>query len=273
MKNLKIILGTFLLLLVSTTLIACKKEAKIEFKDEEITIFIDEEKELDYEVTKGFEVNFRVSNGEIIKVEDGKVIGLRVGEAQVIAEVEGEDREARLLVKVEKDPDVIIDTDYIVILGQSKGYVGEVIEFTYRTDPRDATNQDVVWSVSDEEYAKIDENGKVELLKEGEVTIIVTQEDIESSFTIEITPFVELEDIEIEGKNEGVIGDVIELKVTFNPEDASIKDVTWSVSDKEYAKIDEEGNVELLKEGKVTIKTKVGEVEKEFEITISKEDK
>ncbi len=67
--------------------------------------------------------------------------------------------------------------------------------------PEDATNKKVVWSSSDEKIAKVDENGKVTAIKEGQVTITAKVEgtDLTATCKVNVTKKVE------ENKNNAIL--------------------------------------------------------------------
>ncbi|HDK7173660.1 TPA: Ig domain-containing protein [Clostridium botulinum] len=67
--------------------------------------------------------------------------------------------------------------------------------------PEDATNKKVVWSSSDEKIAKVDENGKVTAIKEGQATITAKVEgtDLTATCKVNVTKKVE------ENKNNAIL--------------------------------------------------------------------
>ncbi|HDK7138919.1 TPA: Ig-like domain-containing protein [Clostridium botulinum] len=67
--------------------------------------------------------------------------------------------------------------------------------------PEDATNKKVVWSSSDEKIVKVDENGKVTAIKEGQVTITAKVEgtDLTATCKVNVTKKVE------ENKNNAIL--------------------------------------------------------------------
>jgi len=70
------------------------------------------------------------------------------------------------------------------------------------------------------------------------------------------------------------IGDKLKLNAIITPEDALDKTVTWESSDDSIVKVDDNGNVEALKEGvaTITVTTKDGEFTAKVEISVSKEE-
>ncbi len=67
--------------------------------------------------------------------------------------------------------------------------------------PEEATNKKVVWSSSDEKIAKVDENGKVTAIKEGQATITAKVEgtDLTATCKVNVTKKVE------ENKNNAIL--------------------------------------------------------------------
>lgn len=68
-----------------------------------------------------------------------------------------------------------------------EGKVGDTLRLSYTIEPAHAVNKAVTWSSSDATVAKVDETGKVTLLKEGTANIIVTSADGGFTATCAIT--------------------------------------------------------------------------------------
>ncbi|KEI99570.1 hypothetical protein N496_08330 [Clostridium botulinum A2B3 87] len=67
--------------------------------------------------------------------------------------------------------------------------------------PEDATNKKVVWLSSDEKIAKVDENGKVTAIKEGQATITAKVEDTDLTTTCKVNVTKKVE----ENKNNAIL--------------------------------------------------------------------
>ncbi len=122
--------------------------------------------------------------------------------------------------------------------------------------PENAKATKLIWTSSDESIAVVDENGNVKAIKEGTVTITVTTEDgnFVATCTITVTnQIVQVEGVSISGPQEVTIGNSINLTAVVTPDNATNKGVTWSSSNKNVAKVDQNGKVTGLKAGKVTI--------------------
>ena len=114
--------------------------------------------------------------------------------------------------------------------------------------PVDAENQEVVWSVSDESIATIDESGILTPVAAGKVKVTVT-----SAATAEVTNSIEIEIVADEASADKVVEELTitsnketyllhdalnsNLSKTFVPADASVTTVYWESSDEEVVGI------------------------------------
>ncbi len=120
--------------------------------------------------------------------------------------------------------------------------------------PDGITKENLVYSSSDESIVTVDENGNLNALTIGTVTITIKSKD--GKYTAKCTVNVmdeEIESISIDGDSTVTVGNSIQLTVTFNPSNATSKKLTWKSSDTSIATIDENGNVKGLNVGTVTI--------------------
>ena len=65
--------------------------------------------------------------------------------------------------------------------------INEILELKASISPSDVTNKEVTWTSSNEDIAKVDENGKVTAVATGKVTITVTTKDGNFKATCEVT--------------------------------------------------------------------------------------
>ncbi|GIP37069.1 hypothetical protein J31TS4_03490 [Paenibacillus sp. J31TS4] len=125
--------------------------------------------------------------------------------------------------------------------------------------PQHATNQNVIWSSSDESIAKVTSNGglkaSVQGRAEGTATITVTTVDGGHSATSTVT----VENIPVAGVSlapeevEILVGTTQVLTPTVTPANASNQKVSWSSDDSSIASVDETGVVKALQPGTATI--------------------
>lgn len=147
--------------------------------------------------------------------------------------------------------------------------------------PSDATYKQINWTSSNEEVAYVSKSGVIRGIGEGKATIKGVTED--GSFEIETTVNViaknDSEEIPVEGielnTNKVTIkeGERYVLKANITPENATNKNVNWSIEDESIASI-EEGLVIGLKEGttKITAITEDGEYEAYCTLVVEKKE-
>lgn len=122
--------------------------------------------------------------------------------------------------------------------------------------PENAKKVKLIWSSSDESIATVDKNGNIKALKEGEVTITVKTEDGKYSASCKVTiskSVVNAESVSISGANQVEAGKTVKLTATVKPDNATNKNVIWSSSNPNVARVDANGNVTGLRAGTVTI--------------------
>ena len=258
----------FLFLILTLGLASCTKSATISFTDEVIDLKVGETKKINYEVTKGKDVEFSLPNETIARIDGDNITGVSVGEVLLTATIKGTKTTATITVKVSKPVDTVVDVTNITIAGKNAGLVGEEVLLTATVVPDNATDKTVTWSSSDDALATV-VDGKVALLKAGEVTIKAVAGGKEATHVITITePVIDVESITISGDDTGFVGEEILLTATVLPENAADKTITWESSDFEVAVVSQ-GKVTLLKAGQVTITAKAGGKEATHVITVS----
>ena len=134
-------------------------------------------------------------------------------------------------------------------------YAGDTFTVQATVSPADAADTSLAYSTSDAAVATVSENGVVNFLKGGSVTIAVYSVDnpaIYDSFTVNV--LVHVSSVEITNAPVTALeGTQLTLAVTVLPEDATNKSLSFSSSDDEVAFVSEDGVVSFLKPGKATI--------------------
>ena len=131
--------------------------------------------------------------------------------------------------------------------------------------PSNAVDKTVNWTSSDEKVAVIDKNGKIVAKSEGttyitakttngktdSVAIKVRKSD---TFSVDLKNNIDVMSIKIDGNKDVLfVGDTLSLKASFNPSNASDKEITWRSSDENIATVDSDGKVIAKNAGLVTI--------------------
>ncbi|WP_258099795.1 Ig-like domain-containing protein [Marinoscillum pacificum] len=155
---------------------------------------------------------------------------------------------------------------------------GSTSQLSVVVTPENATNQEVSWTVSNEDVATISDSGLLTAVTNGIVTVTATASDGSGVFatkSIKVSgvqgPQVLVESISINGQNIDD-GKEQQLNAEVLPANATNKDIEWSVSDETVAEITAEGLLKPLKNGNVTVKVRATDasgVEGEKEISIS----
>lgn len=146
---------------------------------------------------------------------------------------------------------------------------------TATVTPADATNKSVAWSSSNPGVATVDGNGKVTAVSAGYASIAAKTADGGKTATCSVNvtaKYVALSKIEISpAKTEVTFGTPSTLKVTYTPENATNKKVTWTSSDESIATVSGSGVVEGLRDGNVTITatSDEGKLTAKCEVTIT----
>ena len=210
-------------------------------------------------------VTWTSDNEEVATVENGKVTARKSGTATITASVENGEIKATCKITVIGHDVTGVELSKNVLSLDT----GNCALLKATVLPEDAENKEVMWTSSDESVATVDAStGIVMGVAKGEAEIKVTTKagDYTAACKVtvsepedaeEIIPVTEIriptdsgllpEDSTIEAGNQ------FEMPISFEPEDATNKDVIWISSDEEIAEIDESGTVTAKKAGEVTI--------------------
>ena len=208
------------------------------------------------------EVTWSVSDKEVISVDNtGKVTAKAKGTAEVIATAENGVSGKVVITVTEKDtpvePDVEVES-IEVTAADTELKVGDTTKVTAQVLPDNATNKDVTWSVSDKNVLSVSEDGTVTAKAKGTAEVIATAANgVSGKVVITVTekdtpvePDVEVESIEVTAADtELKVGDTTKVTAQVLPDNATNKDVTWSVSDKNVLSVSEDGTVTAKAKG------------------------
>lgn len=117
--------------------------------------------------------------------------------------------------------------------------------------------KELKWTTSDDNILKIDNEGKMTAIKEGIVKVYskVKGCNNKGETTVVVKPLVNLKNIKISGidVNNVSVGDKIPLKIQLEPKNVSYNKLSFKSSDDKVAQVDENGIINTLTTGKVTI--------------------
>lgn len=123
----------------------------------------------------------------------------------------------------------------------------------YTVEPEDAYVKDVIWTSSEEAIAEVDENGTIQAVAPGTVTITATSKDTISkpaSASCEVTVLQAVQSITLEEPALTLnVSSKQDLAAAVMPETASRKTVEWTSSDPDVASVSKDGRVSALTPG------------------------
>ncbi|MBE6638295.1 MAG: hypothetical protein E7616_02415, partial [Ruminococcaceae bacterium] len=254
--------GTFSAMCTVTVAEKPDQNAGITLNRSELTLYIGESFQLEAEFIPVFDNDSRllfysVSGSAVIVDGTGLVFAKEIGSAIItVVNLNGEFT-ATCVVTVSNRPNenagITLEKEEITLEEGENGKINAV--FVPVFDEDDTT---LTYESSDPEIVYVDEEGNIEALKHGTVTVTVTNSDGTFSKTCTVTVTekpnenagitLEKEEITLEEGENGKINAV--FVPVFDEDDTTL---TYESSDPEIVYVDEEGNIEALKHGTVTV--------------------
>ncbi|MBR5559268.1 MAG: Ig-like domain-containing protein [Oscillospiraceae bacterium] len=194
------------------------------------------------------------SDAKIAKVDEtGKVTGVKLGKATITAETSN-GKKATCEVTVTEAYTIALNKTELTLA--IKGT--ETLTAAIKQGSTAVTNQKVVWTSGDSKIAKVDSNGKVTAVKEGEAVIIAAMEAYpEKTATCKVIVTKELIPVTQISLNKTSVtlevGAAETLTAAVTPDNATDKTVKWTSSNTSIATVDSSGKVTAVKEGQATI--------------------
>ncbi len=203
-------------------------------------------------------VTWSSSNTSVATVDaNGKVNVISYGEATITATTsDGSNLSASCKVVTEEE--IIIATS--ISLDQTSVSVEIPAEFTLTATvlPERTSNKGVIWASSNEAIATVDAAGNVSVIAQGEAIITATTTDgsaLSASCVVTgIKPEILATSITLDCTEKDVVAPFdFMLIATVLPDNTTNKTVKWSSSNTDVAKVDDKGNVNVLRDGEVVI--------------------
>ncbi len=183
--------------------------------------------------------------------ENGKVTAVSVGEAIISAKsVDGSDVSAECKVTVDPVSASAVTlnvTDMTLLVGQSD-------KLTATVSPENVTDKTITWASDNETIATVDESGLVTALGVGSATITASTENgLTATCEVSVLPVLVEAIILDPDIIQCIIGEKFVIKASVLPENASNPHIDWESSNPDVASVDQDGNVEIIREGSCRI--------------------
>ena len=179
----------------------------------------------------------------------------------------------------------VVDNTIINVTGigigssQTELDLGESLELSSTILPSDATNQEIVWTTSDDTVVSVDANGIIAAETFGTATVAATTVDggfiAEVAITVIDTSIVNVIGISFDSETvELSIGSTMVLNTSIVPTNASNQEVSWSTSNEAIVSVDTTGTISALSPGTVivSVMTDDGSFSSNIEIIVLAED-
>lgn len=235
------------------------KPAKIELKPSSLELKVGTEELLEVVLTPSDAVaddlEWSTSDADVATVKDGLVKAVSKGYATITVKCNGGELPAVCKVTVTEEntaptPDPVLVTE-IQMQSELNMEVGDEALLTTVVLPENADDKTVRFSVEGD-CVRIDENtGKVTALKEGTAKVTASAQDqsgVDALCTVTVKEpeddVVKVQSVVIVAENgatEAQVGVPLQLEAVFNPSDAVVNNVSWTVDNQEYAEVDQNG--------------------------------
>ena len=217
-------------------------------------------------------VIWKSSDTKIAKVDsNGKVTGVKAGTAYITATTANGKYSVKCKVTVQKtiySEKIMLDKSSLT-LNDGKSYCLEATIF-----PDNTTTKTLVWSSSNTKVAEVDQYGEVTAVSPGTAYIYCKTKDTGVSVKCKVTvKEVKPTSISFSTKTiEVEYGEIVKLKPTIKPSNATDKTLKWSSSDPSVVKVSQAGNIKGLKAGKsavITVTTNTGNFKAQITVKVS----
>ena len=195
------------------------------------------------------DVQYKINNPEIAKIENGEVIGVSEGTTTVVASsIDG----PSCIFKINVD---YIEPESIAFAGMSDTYeTGRIITPKYSFQPEEVSSKEIQLLSSNEYVAEISEDGKIHTKNIGS-TIITAKYSDDVSCSKEITiKYPSISNIELSYDEKFIrVGETIKVNAKIYPEKVDNPTLTWISSNPDKASVNSDGYVTGKESGVVFI--------------------
>lgn len=194
---------------------------------------------------------WRSSNSNVVEVINGHIKAIQEGNAIITCEVPDLNISTSCSVEVKE----IVPESLSLSAENSYIYVGNTMSIFAVILPETAKDKSVKWITSNYKIATINQDGIVQGIAPGNVTItaITNKGNIRETFEIEILK-ISVESVLLNKTTLSLLqGQSETLEISINPANATFKNVKWSSENDDIAVVTQNGKVTGIKQGITTI--------------------
>lgn len=272
----------FVVALTSILMVSCNNEEETgvesiifsNVNNGKITLDEGEEFILEYIITPTelqdvAEITWETTNKSVARVRNGKISAQGEGTATITAY----SGNVSASVKVTVNPVAITSFN---IPGSINAYINQKVKVDVTNiQPENGAISSIEWRVSDEDIAVAEVDGGelyITALKNGSTTLIGIAGDCKKSCNIIVKEYIATKSVSVNlSKSSIEVGGTATVSATVQPNNASIKDVTWSFSPSSFVEFNENSlTIKGVKSGSVTVRaTTVDGIVGESTLTIN----
>lgn len=205
------------------------------------------------------EISWSSSDTNILKVSTtGALTAVGVGTAVITAKTSrGTAKEFTIIVEE------IMAEKISVTTGETEILIGDESFVSCSFTPENTTNKTISWKSDNEAVVSVTDDGKIIGKGIGTATITATHKALTDSIIIEVKPIdvnsvniILPDDTELDDEKNPRIkkGTMLSMKAVVEPENATYKNIKWSIDEDTLAEIDEEGVLTANSNGKIVVK-------------------
>lgn len=159
--------------------------------------------------------------------------------------------------KTDEEPEVPI-SKFALSQTEVNMTAGDKIILTLSIEPEQYQKEQAEWSSSAPAVATVSPNGEIKAVARGEAVITARLKDKKAEAKIVVKEFVAIEKVTFVPESyKAFIGEGFNAEVKLEPIQASMKDVSWEITDPSIATIDNAGKLTPLKPGATDIVYKI----------------
>jgi len=223
--------------------------ASIKILPDEISLGINYSQNLKISNASSNNITWTSSNPDIVSVDNGKITGINTGEAYIKVS----DGLAIALCKVKIIDNYVGVASISLAKSEETLLLNDTIKLTPTILPINASNKIPIYVSSSPDIVSVTPSGYITAKKVGSANISITIEDKALIYKINVVDKITLEDIKTQSSVMLKQNGTARLSVTYIPENATDKTVTWKSSNPSIVTVDTNGNVKGVSPGTATI--------------------